>query len=458
MKVLLKKTLQFIIATLVLGFSAQVFAEQSPDDLAAIFLKPESWGLSASAFRQAYSHLEFRLPDENTAVSIEVERLKFLTLPVYEVRVHFEGSSVRRVEISLYNKGDAGERGQTEFENRVEKTKAAILAFVENPGIPVSPSSPRPNYFISRHQWPKFEPAIQLEWAYIRPHRSGGHSVDFNAEYISVLLVPNAASSRMASASAVSTAQRLQHTSSIKDNVRRGEDGDVWVDGIPMVDQGQKGYCAAATSERILRYYGLDVDQHQIAQIANTAAEGGTSIQGMVDAVSNVAREFQLDRRDIVSAGTGSNFAKSSYVRQLNQYNVEAKRRGAPTIDWKQYLSNNSVDLNKLWADMKPDILLVSQVNQKMAFERFFQEIKNYTVQGVPLMWSCLVGMYPENPPLGQSGAFGHVRLIIGYNERTREVLYSDTWGASHTLKRLPVDHAWAMTKALFVLKPRNVR
>ena len=77
---------------------------------------------------------------------------------------------------------------------------------------------------------------------------------------------------------------------------------------------------------------------------------------------------------------------------------------------------------------------------------------------GVPLLWSCLVGMYPEEPELGQPGIFGHVRLIIGYNEKNNTLLYSDSWGPRHALKRLPFDQAWAMTKGLIVLKPRDVR
>jgi len=68
------------------------------------------------------------------------------------------------------------------------------------------------------------------------------------------------------------------------------------------------------------------------------------------------------------------------------------------------------------------------------------------------------VGKYPENPPIGQEGAFGHIRLIIGYNAKTQEVLYSESWGPAHALKRLPLDEAWAMTFGLTVLKPRDVR
>ena len=48
--------------------------------------------------------------------------------------------------------------------------------------------------------------------------------------------------------------------------------GDVFVDNVPMVDQGQKGYCAAASAERVLRYYGVEIDEHQVAEAAGTTA------------------------------------------------------------------------------------------------------------------------------------------------------------------------------------------
>ena len=47
------------------------------------------------------------------------------------------------------------------------------------------------------------------------------------------------------------------------------------------------------------------------------------------------------------------------------------------------------------------------------------------------------------------------MRMIIGYNAKTHEILYSDTWGEAHALKRMKEENAWAMTKGLVVLKPR---
>ncbi|MEQ1748666.1 MAG: hypothetical protein ABL974_04550 [Prosthecobacter sp.] len=44
-----------------------------------------------------------------------------------------------------------------------------------------------------------------------------------------------------------------------------------------MVDQGPKGYCAVATAERVFTYYDIPVDQHEMAQEADTGSGGGTS-------------------------------------------------------------------------------------------------------------------------------------------------------------------------------------
>ena len=51
-----------------------------------------------------------------------------------------------------------------------------------------------------------------------------------------------------------------------------------------MVDQGQKGYCVVATAARIFAYYGMDyVDQHELASLANTSADGGTNTAAMAE-------------------------------------------------------------------------------------------------------------------------------------------------------------------------------
>lgn len=435
-------------------------AQSAPADLGELFKDPARWAMSADAFLGDFQSLGFRFVDgRQTAVSSERQRLRFLGQEICEARVYFDASAVRRVELSVYNKGDAGEKDPEAFEALVNATKAKIVAFAEDGGMTGKTSNDRANYFVRRHQWVKRSPGVQLEWAFVEPHRSGGKSMAYSAEFIKVLMMPiKAGGGGMATMTGGMAASRAKNARTVKENVTRKPDGDVWIDNVPMVDQGQKGYCAAAASERVLRYYGLEVDQHQIAQLADTAAEGGTTLEGMAKAIAKVGRQFQLDKKDLIASDADESFEKSDHVKLIDQYNAVAKKKKAALIDWKDYTANHMVDLQQLWQAMDPEIVLAARTNQKQGMAQFAKNIRLYADQGVPLLWSCLVGMYPEAPPLGQEGAFGHVRLILGYNDKTKEVLYSDSWGPGHALKRLPQDKAWAMTKGLIVLKPRDVR
>ena len=55
---------------------------------------------------------------------------------------------------------------------------------------------------------------------------------------------------------------------------------------------------------------------------------------------------------------------------------------------------------------------------------------------------------------------FGIIFMLIfgvnwGLNDKKKEILYTDTWGEGHELKRMPEDWAFAITHDAFFLKPR---
>jgi hypothetical protein len=60
--------------------------------------------------------------------------------------------------------------------------------------------------------------------------------------------------------------------------------------------------------------------------------------------------------------------------------------------------------------------------------------------------------MFKEQDIPQQSG--GHMRLIIGYNEKTQEVIYSDSWGKGHEFKRMPLSQAYATSMCLYTMSP----
>ena len=48
--------------------------------------------------------------------------------------------------------------------------------------------------------------------------------------------------------------------------------------------------------------------------------------------------------------------------------------------------------------------------------------------------------------------------MIIGYNPKTSQVIYTDTWGPGHERKVMSVSDAWTISTALYTIKPWGVR
>ncbi len=46
------------------------------------------------------------------------------------------------------------------------------------------------------------------------------------------------------------------------------------------------------------------------------------------------------------------------------------------------------------------------------------------------------------------------MRIIIGYNKQSQELIYTDSWGAGHEMKRMKMDEAYTMTMQLTILQP----
>jgi hypothetical protein len=198
--------------------------------------------------------------------------------------------------------------------------------------------------------------------------------------------------------------------------VKKTPEGDVYLEGVPMVDQGQKGYCAVASAERVVRYYGLEVDQHEMAQIANTSVMG-TGMEEMESALKSATgklhvrttRQFDLDQRQ--------------FIADVKAYNQEAKKAGEKEFNNERNVS--IVNPMYFWQEAKPEIFRDIKTKQA-GFGRFTGKIEEYVDQGIPLCWALQLGIFKEEGIPQTQG--GHMRLILGYNKKTKEILYSDSW------------------------------
>lgn len=74
----------------------------------------------------------------------------------------------------------------------------------------------------------------------------------------------------------------------LKESVLEAPDGHLVIANIPMICQGDKGYCATASLARILQYYGYPVSLHSLSELAETSATEGTTIDEIFSSIQRI--------------------------------------------------------------------------------------------------------------------------------------------------------------------------
>ena len=447
----MKRETVFAVVAACLCAVAQGNAYDIGKDLA---LSTDSWDQSADDFAVEHHKDGFTFADNkrrDAAVCRKDGAVTFFGVPVMETRVYFKGRRVAGIEISLYNKGDAvahgGKMAEKDFNDMIESVSAKLNGdggkMPQASRVRIRNDRAKMGYKYAR-SWPKRTPAAELTWGV------SGERDAKTIEYARLALKESAAGAKPQKTSSSRAATK---SAGLAGNVKRNDEGDVYVANVPMVDQGDKGYCSAATAERVLRYFGQDIDEHELAQLAGTTAKEGTSIRSMISAVETIGKKCKLGKREVVSKiGSWEDIEK-----RVKEYNKAAKHLKKPELSMDDYITvrgnSRTFDVGAMERAMEPKVLKAMSMKDKAGYAKFVKGIREQTVRGVPLFWSVRLGVYPE-PRIPQN-AGGHMRLIIGYNEEKGEVIYSDSWGAGHELKHMPDDWAWTITHNLFYLNPR---
>ena len=200
--------------------------------------------------------------------------------------------------------------------------------------------------------------------------------------------------------------------SQLKSRVEKDKEGNTFIAHFPMVDQGNKGYCVVASAQRVFEYYGVGIDMHQIAEIAGSDPNRGTSSYQMAKELDEIDYRFKTRLEVLAMTSTRGGLAE-----------VKQKSDG--------YFVGN-----------------------KFEPRDFLKEVKSSIDEGVPLLWGLELGRYPETPDLKPQTSGGHMRTIIGYQEDKDLVIFTDSWGAGHEFKTMTFDNAYKATSGLFRLKP----
>jgi len=424
---------------LVFGVTACVALHARGQALDALVSAPDLWQTPRADFVEQHRGLGFYWL--SAARDRAASRSKGLTLfgaPVCEADVDFQGDKLMGVTISIYNRGDAGDLEKNQWNALVTRSYTGLAALTKlQPAVQGQDASDavKVTAVVSQTQITKF----LLQSSFTKEVRS--RNIPFRAEFVRLQVTP-AEKARTFMAAALAAGSPAQGPFNGPSHVKKDPSGDVRIDTVPMVDQGQKGYCVVATAERVMRYYGVPVDENELAELANSSATAGTSNDAMFNSLKKLSQRLQLRVRSI------QNIDVRQLENLMRDYNQQARRKHEAEIPDQGHM----LDVQAIYAAMKPDLLKAARTHNKADMGRFQQIVQDHIDQGIPVLWSVMLGFVPEAK--APKVISGHTRLIIGYNAGTNEILYSDSWGPGHELKRMAADDAWTITMAMNTIEP----
>jgi hypothetical protein len=378
---------------------------------------PKCWEMTPEMFEKSFSQ---KGPKTYKWLTADKSRVKF-TRKLYsnaeidlflfdqqikaeEVVVDFRNGKLNLITFSIYNRGDSGPISTAKF-----KEQYMLCGKAMSDKLKVRPSvrkaSKRQGLKTAGYSWNSPLAIALLE------HNEGALESQ-KAEFLRLRIAKKGAKGGLAASMTNTRGGASVRLSSLKAFVEKDKKGNVYVKDLPMVDQGNKGYCVVASVQRLFEYFGIGADMHQIAEVANADPTRGTNTLSMAKELDKIDYRFKTRLKIIAMQSTGGGLTE-----------VDVKKG--------QYYVGKRLDERKIT-----------------------KAIRDSIDDGLPVLWSLQLGKYPEKPQLNPQTSGGHMRLIIGYNDEEDTIIFSDSWGVGHEFKTMQAKHAYQATSGLFTLKP----
>ena len=327
-----------------------------------------------------------------------------------EALIEFRNGKAGKVTITLLTRGNGGESAASQFDTVFKATGRALGALLKVQPTRTVPAG-RSLIKTQGYLWTTPHTLALMEFNEDAPKGK--------LEFLRLKLMPGNGRAELLNLAGIGDTVTTKSKASLGSNVKKdATTGDNYLAGVPMIDQGQKGYCVSASCARVFNYLGVKCDQDEIAELVKNDAEKGTSPSVMYSALRKIDQRYNM---------------RVKVVKLPRGYGLQGMRDA-------EILRAQKGELSKL-------------VQENVAI-------------GTPLLWAVQLPITPVAVRTGfpgsaaegqikdpQSGG-GHMRLIIGYNSKTNDIIFTDSWGAGHEIKRMAFGDADRMTQAVFTMQP----
>ena len=225
-------------------------------------------------------------------------------------------------------------------------------------------------------------------------------------QLISLTVLPKADASRKLASNDAGADRRKQ----LAGAAQTLPNGDTVLSGVPMFDQGDRGYCAMGTLAMVTQYYGLNLNIDQFAAKAGYR-EGDTEHAKVIPVYQAAARELHLKFIDQ---------SRLSFREAMSH--VE---KGEPILVWRWFSRDRD--------EMHRQFSLNFAAHPEAELPKPRREEQD--------TW-----------PTSRSG--GHASLITGFNKKRGEVLFTESWGEDNRNRRMRAEEMEKTVYAAFIFEP----
>ena len=260
--------------------------------LDALLKEADPWSLSPTYLSETYFNTEANNASINSSTNLGIifnerflnhsaETLKNASIWEWnpkELYIDYRNENNHRITINLWNRGDSKLKWNTAYKqvdqliDRFKQLESLLGNARSNysmrekiPTKKINALRQNIDYFFLANDL-----IIQLRWS--------------RNEFISIDLLSYTEQTR----SGVQKLEMQELRATLKESVFESPDGHLVIATIPMISQGDKGYCATASLARILQYYGYPVSLHSLSELAETSATQGTKIEEIFSSIQRI--------------------------------------------------------------------------------------------------------------------------------------------------------------------------
>lgn len=200
------------------------------------------------------------------------------------------------------------------------------------------------------------------------------------------------------------------------------------------------------TGEGRPQYLGGGAAVDDIAAAWAESSEAGKGPKGLIAAFDRKGKSWGARARIVYD------MEPPEMRKSLTEYNRIARKEKKPpyTIEGDRLPGNPE----EIYGKLDASVWIRARAADTAGMKAFAKIVAKSIDGGIPLAWGVQLGLVKEDGELRQTGG-GHMRTILGLNPARGEILFSDSWGKGHELKRMSLADAWAISSHVIVVEPR---